>query len=325
MASSPESIVCKDSPPHLGWPSLRGRMATAITMRMYKLIATEATALDARPGELIRRGDAASRQHAEEFAESCLLSLAVWRRFGTVEFAEELGWIERTDYAAMASLVGRAVEAAVLVWRAGRHAVTNGSAMQRCARAEELRAWEFGSCRSVRCGSDGGITGSCMVDRFKSDSVATGDLVTQRATSARLVGEAVVRAAYERLLGAVHHPIWDLWRKRQTVVAAALGNGGLAALRQSLLEVKGYGGTDPDMECAGWELSFDLKTMTPLSDDAGPVDWCGDYVVWLRKHTFERLQPSLAAPTHSRRFSRKSQQRARERISVDCVGFRATS
>ena len=51
-----------------------------------------------------------------------MLSLAIWRRFGTAEFAEALGWVQRTDFAAILTLMPAAVEAAVQVWKSGSHA-----------------------------------------------------------------------------------------------------------------------------------------------------------------------------------------------------------
>merc|ERR1712070_398237 len=177
------------------------------------------------------------------FAESCIMSLAVWRRFGSVEFAEMLGWIERCDYAAMCALQERAVESAIQVWKAGRHAVKGTSHAQRSAKAAEERAWQLGNgSTSARDGSKVGLESSFASDyedlqkaehwhSLSTTSIelmqSSHDLTNHRASRVTPGGEAAVRAAYSRLLNAIHHPIWDLWQKRQSIVKVALEGGSL--------------------------------------------------------------------------------------------------
>lgn len=251
------------------------------------------------PAELFRNGDLAARERARFFAENCLMSLALWRRFGTAEFAEALGWVERTDYAAVMSLVTvRAVEAAVQVWKQGRHAAAGHSEAQRCVRSAELRAWDLGCSGPLR--AEHPDQGAPPVGPAAKRAAAE-TLAGLRARRASVAGEAVVRGAYERLLHARHHPIWDLWRKRDGVIEAGLGDGGFEAVRVALLQVTGYCGPDPDGERAGWELAFDLKTITPLSDDPGPVHWSGSYVAWLRRRAAEKCSDRAALCTPRRR------------------------
>lgn len=288
----------------LGQSPLLQREEQGTTARLHRLVAQHVTAGSERPAKMYQKGDLATRERARFFAESCLMSLAIWRRFGTAEFAEAIGWLERTDYAAMMQLVTvRAVEAAVQVWKQGRHAAAGHSDAQRCVCIAEMRAWDLGN------GATGSATDRELRDaehhlNFTMDSAAkraaNEDIMRLRAARVTVAGEVAVRGAYERLLHAKHHPIWDLWRKREHVIKAALGDGGFEAVREALSQVNGFCGPDPNGERAGWELAFDLKTITPLSDDPGPVDWSGSYVAWLRRRTAERC-PLKSSPCTARR------------------------
>ena len=93
--------------------------------------------------QLHRFGDAMTSENME-FAECCVMSVAFWLRFGNADFAEQLGWIPRSDYAAMNALPANAVEAAVALWRQGMHATGTRTARQRSVRQSELRAWKLG-------------------------------------------------------------------------------------------------------------------------------------------------------------------------------------
>lgn len=289
---------------------------------------------------MYRRGDNAAKHLAQDFAESCLLSLAVWRRFGTAEFAESLGWLHRTDYAAMCALLPqRVVDAAVEVWRQGRHAVGSRTAAQRAARAAEDRAWELGHASAavdpaVSCAAAFGVAGDVRLAeselreaelrsalRQGGGLIADADLAAQRAVRARgVAGESAVRQAYDRLLNAKHQPLWDLWRKRHSVVAVLLGGSGLDGVREALLQVRGYGGLDADADAEGWGLAFDLMTATPLSDDTGPVGWCTDYVAWLQQRMAKRRAP-LAADTVSRTPRTIVRQRPITPVPMDTTGL----
>merc|ERR1712129_451276 len=145
-------------------------------------------------------------------------------------------------------------------------------------------------------------------------------LAQQRAACVSPAGEALVRNAYQRLLTATHHPLWDLWRKRQFVVASVFASGDLETLREALLQVRGFGGPDPDAECEGWGLAFDMATATPLSEDRGPVEWCGAYVAWLRKREAQRWSPSAAAIA-SREPHVLSRRRPAAAVAMDCIGL----
>eukprot|EP00928_Gymnodinium_smaydae_P042103 TRINITY_DN28406_c0_g1_i1.p1 TRINITY_DN28406_c0_g1~~TRINITY_DN28406_c0_g1_i1.p1 ORF type:complete len:235 (+),score=42.46 TRINITY_DN28406_c0_g1_i1:322-1026(+) len=199
------------------------------------------------------------------------MSLALWRRLGSADFAEAVGWVERTDYAAMYALLpGGATEAAVSVWRTGRHAVSGPSRAQACARLAEQKAWALGARLAAASEPPPPAEGS--------------ELQRWRAERATAVGEASVRAAYERLLS----PLWDLWRKREAVVAAALASASLDELREVLLQVRGLGGPDRDGLRAGWELALDITTLLPRWP--APPE-CPAYVTWLRGRIVERRRP----------------------------------
>merc|ERR1719158_2056499 len=108
-----------------------------------------------RPCVLYHSGDKSARSAAKAFADSSLLTCALCRRFGTLDFAQAVGWLSRTDYAAMTALLSaRAVDAAVQVWKRGRHAVGTLTSAQRAVRGVELRAWAQGASRILSTGVD---------------------------------------------------------------------------------------------------------------------------------------------------------------------------
>ncbi|CAE8630530.1 unnamed protein product, partial [Polarella glacialis] len=197
-----------------------------VTGRMRRLVhaAVEKASIKGRLADL-------DHGKAHEFAESCVISLALWRRFGSAEFAETIGWLERTDYAAMSALLpGRAVEAAVEVWKSGRQAAFGDTAALRSVRQHEIRAWGLG-CSPAMARELHEAEQACLLMRGQADEDR---LVMLRAARASSAGEAVVRAAYERLLLAPHHTFWDLWRKREAVVQAALTGEALGPVREAL-------------------------------------------------------------------------------------------
>lgn len=311
-------------PPSVGWPCISDRKELGATARMHALIIPQAQALGGRPRDLLHGFDVSGKHRAQAFAECCLMSLAVWRRFGSVEFAETFNWVERTDYAAMCSLTSNAVDAAVRVWKAGLHAAADGSGPQRRVRDAEVRAWELGNgsgkiirSAKARIGAKPSADDAQELHRAEHArllatsgaevSRTTAELVRIRASRVTPAGEAAVRVAYERLLDGTNHPIWDLWRKRLLVLSAVLGDGTLDAVQKALMQVKGYCGPDPDAERAGWEFAFDLTTMTSLAANPGPVDWCGDYVTWLRA----KIATGLRSPatSYTRTSPRKPQRR----------------
>lgn len=213
-----------------------------------------------------------------DFAESCLMSLALWLRFGSADFAESFGWVERTDYAAMTALPSRAVDAAVSLWRRGMHATGAGTTRQRSVRQNELRAWNLGADKEqdeeLRAAED-----AVKLTFSQSDVKA---LIKCRASRVNQAGEVMVRQAYERLIIGQQHSLWDLWRKRNFVVQALLQGGGFRPLREALRMVRGYCGPDMDNEHEAWNLAVDLLTITPFTESSGPVWKIGDYAAFLR-------------------------------------------
>lgn len=272
------------------------RLGAAEQMRRIAAEAAAGAQLD------LSRTDPASLARTRAFAECCVMSVALWRRFGTAEFAGSLGWVHRTDYAAaMALMPGRAVEAAVTVWRSGRHAAGEDSTPQQLVRKAELRAWELGRRKAEPGVLDHELdVGQAALLAGCSASMAARRLVTERMRSATAAGEAVVRGVYERLIVAHQHNLWDLWRKREAVVKAALEDGGPEPIRDVLRQVRGYCGPDRDAERAAWALAVDIKTLTPLAEDGGPVAWSGEYAAWLRERYCKRSLPPATVVSSGR-------------------------
>lgn len=301
-------------------PRRAGELDTAARMRHF--IAQQAASLDLSPGDLRAIGGCGgvARAKSVAFAECCLLSLAVWRRFGTGRFVQAMGWVPRTDYAAMSALSGNAVDAAVAVWKTGMHAVEGGTNAQRCARTAELQAW-----RAAATPED--VEALREAEHVRTLAMSSAEirraemrLAEVRALRATAAGEAIVRAAYDRLLNARHHPIWDLWRKREVVVYACLDTRGFGGIREALAQVKGFGGPDEEGERAGHDLALDLKTMTPFADDAEGVCLSGDFSAWLRQKAAERAKP--AAASVSRCSSRGGRRRRPTRaFHLDSTGI----
>lgn len=94
---------------------------------------------------------------------------------------------------------------------------------------------------------------------------------------------------YDRLILAKHHDFWDLWRKREAVVKVAMFQG-QNELREALRKVRGFTGPDEDADRSAWALVLDIKTITPLAENPGPVTWHSEYASWLRRRYAKRAQ-----------------------------------
>lgn len=265
------------------------------TAQLHRLLAKKVAQLPAPFADLCRGLGAQdalqARGLAQDFAERCLLSLAIWRRFGTAEFAEQFGTVERTDEVSIFHLPRHAVDAAVAAWKSGRHAVAETSAAQACARRAEMRAWEFGSVDAGALGAqdfrEQELALPLARGRKPTAAQRDGEAARLRAMRATAAGEAIVRPAYARLLGARHHPILELWRKRGLITDALFGPGGLPAIRAALAQVTGYKGADPDGQRANWTLALDLVTMLPTADGTGPSVHHVAYGAWLRRRRYD--------------------------------------
>lgn len=189
-----------------------------------------------------------------DFAECCVMSVAIWLRFGNADFAEQLGWIPRSDYAAMNALPANAVEAAVALWKKGMHATGTRTARQRSVRQSELRAWKLGAGEAESTENIRTLTPLARIKVRQS-----------RASRVNQPGELLVRHAYERLILGQEHSLWDLWRKRGFVIQAALEGGGFRPLREALRKVRGYCGPDMDNDYEAWALAVDLVAWSEKS------------------------------------------------------------
>ncbi|CAE7274901.1 unnamed protein product [Symbiodinium natans] len=254
--------------------------------RLRRLVqgAMERQGLSGRLAELLH--EPGTHQAAMDFGQSCLMSLALWHRFGSAEYAERMGWLERTDYAAMvATLPTRAVEAAISLWRSGQHAAGVDTTQQRSVRQIELRAWAMGNARQE---AEEELRAAEDAAKISSSTSHLEVLRACRAQRAQSAGEVLVRKAYERLTVGPSNSLWDLWRKREAILSTALEGAGFGPLREALRTVRGYCGPDMDHENAAWTLTVDLLTITPLTENAGPVTWHGDYAAFLRKRCLEK-------------------------------------
>lgn len=222
---------------------------------------------------------------ALDFAESCVMSLALWLRFGNADFAENLGWVQRTDYAAMVALPHRAVDAAVDLWRRGVHATGASTARQRSVRQSEIRAWDLGRA-PADLEHEAAVKQECLTSAENTKA-----LMKYRAKRVNQPGEILVRQAYQKLILGQQHSLWDLRRKRAFVVQAGLSGGGFRPLREALRVVRGYCGPDMDNEHEAWALAVDLATITPFTQSSGPVWQVGDYAAFLREKQLKRCSP----------------------------------
>jgi hypothetical protein len=220
----------------------------------------------------------------------------------------------------MTALMSIAVDTAVGVWKTGHHAVAQTSAAQRAAHSVELRAWLVAAtpAEAEELQASEQKLANVKVNATEARR-AIEHLTRLRSKHVTSAGEALVRAAYDCVLNGRHHPIWDLWRKRESIVSVALSDEGLAGLREVLLQVKGYGALTADDDRAGYELALDMTTTTPLSDDPDAVGASQDYAAWLRQAAFERGKP--AASKVSRCSSHKVRHRPLVPLTVDVTGI----
>lgn len=220
-------------------------------------------------------------------------SLALWRRFGTVLFAQRVTWIQvEEDVESQKVALNDLVEAAVCLWMSGDHAVLNGVEPAWHAFATERKAWQIGGNKEQQD----------RLRELETVKVPTHSTQSSQSTSKRAkevrglrrelvtpAGEQAVRKAYQKLLFGRQQEVWDLWRNLDSVAKTAL-EGDFVSLIDRLSQVKGF---DLAAGFMAREVALDLKTMTPLADDAGPVTWSIDYITWLRKRL--RINPVAKA------------------------------
>lgn len=240
-----------------------------------------------------------------KWTKALVWSLAIWRRFGTVIFAQTTGWMfPEADVDAQRAAFNDLVEAAVCLWCSGQHAVLDGVEPAWHAFAVERRSWQLGGTKEqqerlreleiVRVPTySQGASSQDGIQKKRSEELR--ELRKALVTSA---GEQAVRKAYQQLLFGRQQEVWDLWRTLDSVTKTALEVDFLQLIGR-LSQVKGF---DLASGFLAREVALDLKTMTPLADDAGPVTWSIDYVTWLRKRL--RINPVAKAKLASQKVEK---------------------
>lgn len=222
-------------------------------------------------------------------------SLVIWRRFGTVAFAQTAGWMyPRKPAMEQKAALDDLVEEAVCLWRTGYNAALGGVEPAWHTFEAERKAWQLGGSNEQQeyLKELETVRVPTYPQGGSKRSEQLRDLRTAMVTPA---GEQAVRKAYRTLLYGPKQEVWDLYRSLDSVAKAAL-EGNFLSLIDRLAQVKGF------EQSAGFlarEVALDLKTMTPLADDAGPNTWSIDYVTWLRKRM--RINPVSKAKVLSQK------------------------
>jgi len=189
------------------------------------------------------------------------------------------------------------VEAAVCLWMEGRNAVLDGVEPAWHAFEAERKAWRLGGNKEQQ-------ERLRELETVKVPTYSQGapkrseELQELRRSLVIPAGEQAVRKAYRVLLFGRRQEVWDFWRSLESVAKIAL-EGDLLSLIDRLSQVRGF---DHAAGFLAREVALDLKTMTPLADDAGPVTWSIDYVTWLRKRL--RVNPVAKAKLASQKVEK---------------------
>jgi len=186
--------------------------------------------------------EATTTSERERLARGYVITVALWRRFGTVEFIDQLGFQHLPNSEAeLKELTERVLNAAVAVWRQGAHACTDAYApAKHCHRLEDT-AWKPG-------GMDTNLSVRRQARVAELREAERSGILPRSLAKMRMVlvsrgGEKYVRNAYAELIDCATRPIRSLW-EQSCDVAASLGYGmpGQSWRRpaETLRAVKGY-------------------------------------------------------------------------------------
>lgn len=286
-------------------------LEVALKAESGEIIAEEALQEAPRPWSPSVVGDNLEKQlsviKAErmKWTKALVWTLALWRRFGTVAFAQTAGWIfPEADVDAQKAALDDIINAAVGLWMTGRHAVLDGVEPAWHAFEAERKAWQLGGNKEqqdhLRELETVRVPTNCPYPQHQCNNAQGGsrraeEIREMRRALVTPAGEQAVRKAYRTLLFGRQQEVFDLWRSLESVAKTAL-EGDFLSLVHRLAQVKGF---DLTAGFLAREVALDLKTMTPLADDAGPVTWSIDYVTWLRKRL--RINPVSKAKLASQK------------------------
>jgi len=215
---------------------------------------------------LLRTQDEAWVRGADGFedkkarARSHLLNIAVWRRFGSADFIERVGWRRApSNESELKVWEEQTVNVANSLWREKVAACTDAYFPARCCHNAEVSAWREASSLSHGSGSSSG--GSSSSSRYPGH---------------RGSPEARVRRCYGKLMR--HWHMGKLWKSLPRIVDAMALDDGRQEPRpqswkkvvESIMEVEGFGGTGFSAK----EVVLDFL-LTPLMGRVSDFDsWC---------------------------------------------------
>jgi len=201
-----------------------------------------------------------------DLARSYVLTTALWRRFGTADFIDRLGFVDWPESEnGFNQVIEKVIAAAVAVWREGLHACTDAYYPAKECHTREQHAWKYSGDQSLP--EEKYLKRQTRIKRL-SEAEEKGDLPRNlqrmREELTSRAGEKQVRESYSSVLNSLkERPLRALWEFGSDVVTA-IGIGTKSQTwrkpSEALQKVKGYS-ADKGVHAA--EVIRDLFT-TPL-------------------------------------------------------------
>lgn len=233
-------------------------------------------------------------------AQNCVLTVALWRRFGTVHFMDRLGFVLMPETTSdMLRLGERILDIACALWREGQHACTDAYEPASHCNNLEIIAWLDG--KLPQDGAEGESPDSRQRAYFAAQAgqTASFDLQCMRKTLATQARERYVRYAYSTFLLGESWPLQDLCKSCEAVATVLVSTGRQSWQRatEELMRFKGY----RDRRWHAAEVIRDLSC-TPFLDKCMDLD---DYAAPVSSLTqqclgrLKRVRDSDMEPTPS--------------------------
>mmetsp|Transcript_4569 Transcript_4569/g.12066 ORF Transcript_4569/g.12066 Transcript_4569/m.12066 type:complete len:425 (-) Transcript_4569:8-1282(-) len=232
-----------------------------------RMLSLQASAWEKASGEGSTNTDSRDR-----LARDYVFSVAIWRRFGSAEFADRLGFVHCPESEiSLDMLRDRILDVACSLWTDGFHACTDAYEPASQCHAIELAAW----LRKPRSGllAEGHEQLASALWQAESQGAPARKLRRMRRALASGCGARYVRAAYSCFLDEPSWPIRALW-ERSASLAAGLMSGSCTGQTwqgpsEALQNVEGYG---RDYGAHAAEVIRDLFS-TPLMIDYKQGAW----------------------------------------------------
>jgi len=206
-----------------------------------------------------------------QVARSWIFNVALWRRFGTVEFISKLGFkpLPKSPEALQA-LTEEVLGVALAAWSEGSHACTDAYGPAKNCNAIEYAAWLQKGVDKLSARRQNLIS---ELKAAEEKGMPERDKQKLRSGLASRPGEKYLSNAYKQLLVDSHRPVRALWEQSAEVASVIVNNSAERSWRrpaEAMREVKGYS-SGQGLHAA--ELIRDLLSTALLSGCADMDQW----------------------------------------------------